>query len=1004
MMVSNLKSLLSHSIKARVTLFTLSIFVLGLWALSFYASIVLRQEMQRLLGEQQFSVVSLVANDIDQELSDRKAALEQVASGIDARLMASSSNLQALLRQRPILQAMFNGGILVTDPSGTAIADVPLSAGRVGTNYMDRHNVSVTLTEGKTVIGTPVMGKKLGAPVFSLSAPIVDGKGKVLGALVGTVNLGLPSFLDKVPQGHYGRSGAYLLTSVQSRLIVTATDPSRVMQPLPPPGVNAMLDRYLKGYEGYGVSVNARGVEELSAAKGIAVAGWLLGLVVPTGDAFAPIVAMQQQYLLATALLTLLAGSLTWWMLRRELDPLQRTAKALAQIGHSKRVTPALPVPQRTEIGELVGAFNQLLQTLGQREAGLLQSEVFKSGILNAMSSHIAVLDHNGVIVAVNTAWARFAQDNGSEPGQAAVRTDIGVNYLEICQNPEGPATEGAQTAANGIPQVLRGKLPSFSLEYPCHAPGEQRWFHLMATPLGPSEEAGVVVVHTNISEQKLIEIQLARYRDHLEEMVSQQTSSLEHSNAALAESEALFRMLALNTSDGLAVFENNLIVYVSPTYLALLGFEKQEEMGRGEDAIKALIHPDDVEGVLGTVYSAMQSKLKSIVYTYRARHKKGHYIWREDSTRFTYDDQGQPHRIYVVARDVTESVLSQRAMEEHQLSLQVCFDNQQTGSAVFSETGLLYCNPAFRSLLGYTAKQSLSHLTMEGLVPSADRTYLRARHKRAKAYGETLSPKLMKLTGNEGATVTCLVSGSIVAWSGEPQFLASVTPLGDSVLVEQEIRASEERYERLLVTQLEQQQAHIARELHDSLGSRLAGVAMLLGGVLQKSPELGAEMKVALDQVQIAAQASRVLAHSLVPVDALPGAFWRSLQRLCLDYAKLAGVQCLFSMNGGFEEVDAETGNHLFRIAQEALVNAVKHGHASRIEVSLEERQNSLALTVVDNGHQLAPPLGSAGSSSGIGLKSMQARAKIIGGAFKWYVNDDGGVTVSIVWGLEPI
>jgi PAS domain S-box-containing protein len=513
-----------------------------------------------------------------------------------------------------------------------------------------------------------------------------------------------------------------------------------------------------------------------------------------------------------------------------------------------------------------------------------------------------------------------------------------------------------------------------------------------------------VVVVHTNISEQKLIEIQLARYRDHLEEMVSQQTSSLEQSNAALRESEALFRLLALNTSDGLAVFENNAIVYASPAYLALLGFERQEEMGRGEDAIKALIHPDDVEGVLGAVYSAMQSKQGNTVYTYRARHKKGHYIWREDSTRFTYDDTGQPHRIYVVARDVTERVLGQHAREEHQQSLQACFDNQQTGTAVFSETGLLYCNPAFRSLLGYVATQPMDHLTMGSLVPWADQHYLSARHKRAKAYGETLAPKLMKLSGNGGAVVTCLVSGSIVAWSGAPQFLASVTPLGNATQVEQEIRATEERYERLLVTQLERQQAHIARELHDSLGSRLAGVAMLIGGVVQKRPELGAEMKMALDQIQIAAQASRALAHSLVPVDALPGAFWRSLERLCLDYEKLASVQCLFSMEGDFDEVDAETGNHLFRIAQEALVNAVKHGHASRIEVRLEVREDCLAMTVVDNGRQLSPQLGSAGSSSGIGLKSMQARAKIIGGAFKWYVNDDGGITVSVVWGLEPI
>ena len=69
-----------------------------------------------------------------------------------------------------------------------------------------------------------------------------------------------------------------------------------------------------------------------------------------------------------------------------------------------------------------------------------------------------------------------------------------------------------------------------------------------------------------------------------------------------------------------------------------------------------------------------------------------------------------------------------------------------------------------------------------------------------------------------------------------------------------------------------------------------------------------------------------------------------------------------------------------------------------------LEEREDSLAMTLVDNGCQLSPQPGGTSSSSGIGLKSMQARAKMIGGAFKWYVNHDGGMTVSVVWGLEPL
>ena len=120
-------------LKTRVTLFTLVIFVLSVWSLAFYISRLLQNDMQRVLGEQQFATVSLIAADVNDELSDRLAALEQIAKQFDAPLMGKPAALQARLEQRPILQILFNGGIFITDLDGTAIADVQLSAGRIGT-------------------------------------------------------------------------------------------------------------------------------------------------------------------------------------------------------------------------------------------------------------------------------------------------------------------------------------------------------------------------------------------------------------------------------------------------------------------------------------------------------------------------------------------------------------------------------------------------------------------------------------------------------------------------------------------------------------------------------------------------------------------------------------------------------------------------------------------------------------------------------------------------------
>ncbi len=366
---------LSRSLKTRVTLFTLAIFVLSIWATTFFASRLLQGDMQRLLGEQQFSTVSVIASNVNDRLSDRLRALEAVAVQIDADLLAHTVKLQTRLAERPILPIMFNAGTFITGADGVAIASLPVSAGRIGVSYLDRDFIVAALREGRTSIGRPVIGKQLKSPIIVMAAPIRDRQGKVIGALAGVTDLSQPNFLDEITENRYGRSGGYLLNAPKERLVVTATDRTRIMQSLPPVGVNPMLDRYMQGFEGYGVSVNSRGVEELTSAKGVPVAGWFMGVIMPAADAFAPIDDMQRRMLLASLCLTLLAGLLTWWMLKRQLEPLTATADAMVALSSRKQIPQALPVSSQDEIGQLTGGFNRLVETWIEREEALLRSE-----------------------------------------------------------------------------------------------------------------------------------------------------------------------------------------------------------------------------------------------------------------------------------------------------------------------------------------------------------------------------------------------------------------------------------------------------------------------------------------------------------------------------------------------------------------------------------------------------------------------------------------------------
>ena len=173
-----------RSLKVRATAFTLAIFVLGIPALSIFVSRSLQADMEQLLGEQQFSVVTSVAKTVNDDLTERLQALQTVAKDMDAALLARPATLQARLEQRPLLQLLFNGGVFVTGLDHVSVASVPLSiegATRIGINYSGRDFLATALRDGKVAIGKPVMGKLLKSPIVVMAVPIFDPQGKVVG-------------------------------------------------------------------------------------------------------------------------------------------------------------------------------------------------------------------------------------------------------------------------------------------------------------------------------------------------------------------------------------------------------------------------------------------------------------------------------------------------------------------------------------------------------------------------------------------------------------------------------------------------------------------------------------------------------------------------------------------------------------------------------------------------------------------------------------------------------
>jgi diguanylate cyclase (GGDEF)-like protein len=145
-------------------------------------------------------------------------------------------------------------------------------------------------------------------------------------------------------------------------------------------------------------------------------------------------------------------------------------------------------------------------------KSGLIEDDLAVA-VIDALTSHICVVDPAGIIVAVNKAWSLFTSHNST----ARCRDHIGINYLDVCRRSVGPASEEAPPVLKGLHAVLHGETEFFQIEYPCHSPTEMRWYLARVSPLRRRSSAskkriiGAVISHVDITNQKLAELEYAR-------------------------------------------------------------------------------------------------------------------------------------------------------------------------------------------------------------------------------------------------------------------------------------------------------------------------------------------------------------------------------------------------------------------------------------------------------------------------------------------------------------
>lgn len=329
-------------------------------------------------------------------------------------------------------------------------------------------------------------------------------------------------------------------------------------------------------------------------------------------------------------------------------------------------------------------------------------------------------------------------------------------------------------------------------------------------------------------------------------------------------------------------------------------------------------------------------------------------------------------------------------ALRDSAERLRAILETAVEGIITIDERGIIESfNLAAERIFGYKAKEIIGK-NVSILMPSPHReqhdayigNYLRTG--RAKIIG--IGREIVARRKN-GTVFPMDLSVSEVQLANCRLFTGFIRDITERKQLEKEILEISEREQR-----------RIGQDLHDGLCQHLAGIELMSQVLQQKlvrrSKTAAAKAEDIAKNVREAISHTRLLARGLSPVTLESEGLMSALQELAINTEKIFRVSCRFECNPPVLVRDFPAATHLFRLAQEAVSNAIKHGKAKRILICLKEERGRLALSIVDNGVGFPAQIL---KTKGMGLRIMQSRAGMIGGTLAIERNAAGGTSVTV-------
>ncbi len=280
-------------------------------------------------------------------------------------------------------------------------------------------------------------------------------------------------------------------------------------------------------------------------------------------------------------------------------------------------------------------------------------------------------------------------------------------------------------------------------------------------------DESGKVIMVAenirNISERKKAESEVQRYRERLEDMVSERTSELSRINRALRESEERYALAVEGSNDG--IWDWNLVtdeVYLSPRWKKMLGYG-DDEIDNDRDAWKKLMHPEDYPGAVEILENYLEGRLPHYEFESRFRHKDGSWRWIFNRGICRRDERGKPFRMAGSHSDITERKIAEEELKNNENLLRTILETLPVGVAVFDSKGnRILENQARKLIWGHEDKSGASLNEYKGCFTDSGKPVKAEEWPTYKAFNKGIAEKkVIDIEKFDGSKRTVVISAA---------------------------------------------------------------------------------------------------------------------------------------------------------------------------------------------------------------------------------------------------